>query len=145
MAGTKGKEFMNPCPKPKKAGKSLVAQCEQLWREIVLLRAGNKSEFSGKRADPANGVYLQAHHILHKPNRRLRYEIENGICTTEGEHYYGLHGGREEEYRRRIQAIRGMDIFDRLYLFKNQPAPDLMLTKIYLMEELRKLKNDLSA
>jgi hypothetical protein len=132
---------VNPCPKPKKIGKSLVSQCDELWREIILLKAGNRSEFSGKRADPANGVYLQAHHILKKPNRRLRYEIENGICLTEGEHYYGMHGGREEEYRRRIQAMRGADIFDRLYLLRNQKPPDMMILKIYLMEELRKLRN----
>jgi len=137
-------ESIYPCSKQKqlawKDSDCLVAQCDDLWREIIKAKAGYRSELSGKMADPENGIYLQSHHILQKPNRRLRYELENGICITKGEHNWGAHGGRQEEFRRKIQAIRGADIFDRLYLLKNQKPPDMIMLKIYLTKELEKLK-----
>jgi len=116
--------------------------CERLWKEIVLLRTGYKSELSGKpgkQIDPGNGHVLHSHHILRKPNYRLRFGLENGICLTAWEHTRGIHGALEEEYRRMIMAKRGADIYDKLYLFKKSTC-DLNLTKLYLEQELAKLK-----
>ncbi len=116
--------------------------CERLWKEIVLLRAGYRSELSGKpgkQIDKENGHILHPHHILRKPNHRLRFGLENGICLTAWEHTRGIHGALEEEYRHLIMAKRGADIYDRLYLLKKSTC-DLSLVKIYLEQEFQKLK-----
>lgn len=54
---------------------------DALWREIVFVRAGYRSEISG-RSD-----IVQAHHIFPKGRHpRLRWWVINGICLTKGEH-----------------------------------------------------------
>ena len=57
------------------------AQLDKLCREVCLFRARYKSELSG-----ASGTVLQWHHILHKPNHRLRWELSNIIILTQSEH-----------------------------------------------------------
>lgn len=118
--------------------------CERLWKEIVLLRAGYRSELSGKpgkQIDKENGHVLHPHHILRKPNHRLRFGLGNGICLTAWEHMHGIHGALEEQYRRMIMAKRGADIYDKLYLLKKSTC-DLNLVRIYLEQELAKLKKE---
>jgi hypothetical protein len=68
---------------PKKP--NLKKECDVMWAKIVKLRAGNKSELSGKTER------LNAHHVFGKPNLRLRYELDNGVCLTNGEHFYIAH------------------------------------------------------
>ena len=59
--------------------------CDKLWAKIVKYRAGNKSELSGKTGA------LHAHHVFGKGNLRLRFEFDNGVCLTSGEHFYIAH------------------------------------------------------
>jgi len=62
---------------------SLRKECDRLWKEAVYLRAGYKSELSGKAGKQIGGDHvLNAHHIIHKPNNYLRYSLDNGICVT---------------------------------------------------------------
>lgn len=93
----------------------LLKKCDNLWRDIILLRAGYKSEINHMMCRKHGGdVVIQAHHIVKKPNYALRYDIENGICLTYYEHHYGIHGDREEEFRGKIKAVKGDGIYDRL-------------------------------
>ena len=66
----------------KPSRKKLEKECYSLWAEIVKLLAHNRSEISGK-----TGV-LHAHHIFHRgSNTNLRYDLNNGVCLTSGEHF----------------------------------------------------------
>lgn len=113
----------------------LKTQCDKLWAEIIKARAGYQSEISGKTKG------LNAHHIAGKPNLKLRYDFDNGICITGGEHIFGIHhAGREQEYREKIKRVRGADIYERLSRFsKGSYKIDLKMMKIYLTAELKKL------
>ena len=123
--------------KPKKS-KSLKKQCDALLRELCLLRAQNKSELSGKSDET-----LQVHHIVGKPNLFLRYLLDNCIVLTAGgEHFYGVHNpNREEHYRGLIKSVRGPDIYERLELYRQlHTKSDIFLIKLYLEQEIKKLK-----
>ena len=117
--------------------KSLKKQCDDLYREIALKRAGYKSELSGKEGKKIGGEHiLHVHHIARKPNYRLRYELENAIVLTAWEHRYGIHGDHEEEYREKIKAIKGEDIYERMALLRGAVKTDLQLIHVYLTNEL---------
>ena len=116
-------------------GKTLKKQCDELWAKIIKLRAGNKSELSGKTEG------LHSHHIIGKPGYRLRYELDNGICLTAGEHFFGIHHqGRQKEYEQKIKNVKGGDIFERLSLLKNEKSKSLVFVKLYLERELKSLQ-----
>ena len=122
--------------------KPLKKQCDKLWTECVKARAGYKSEVSGKEGKQIGGEHvLHAHHIARKPNYRLRYELDNGICLTAWEHRYGIHGDHEEEYREKIKDVRGANIYQQLLPLRNVVKIDLQLVKIYLEQELAKYEN----
>jgi hypothetical protein len=93
--------------------KQLKAYLDQLWSLCVKVRAGFRSELSGKTEA------LQSHHLLAKPNYVLRYSLDNGISVTSGEHHYGFHNpNRQYEYNKRVEALRGKNVFDKLYDLK---------------------------
>jgi hypothetical protein len=122
-----------------KKPKSLKKVCDELLRELCLLRAQNKSELSGKSDET-----LQVHHIVGKPSLFLRYHLDNCIVLTAGgEHFYGIHNpNREEYYRELIKSRRGSDIYERLELFKRlHTKSDMTLIKLYLEQEIKKFKN----
>ena len=124
-----------------KKPKPLKKECDELWSEIIKKRAGYMSEISGMRGKQIGGKHiLNAHHVAKKPNNRLRYELENGICLTSWEHKYGIHGSHEERYRGMIKIYKGQDIYERLSLLRNSKSDDLKMIKIYLEQELNKLK-----
>ena len=118
--------------------KSLKKICDNLWREYCRTRAGNKSELSGETK------ILQIHHIVNKPNNRLRFEILNGICLTRSEHIFGIHSKdtvTANEYHNRILAVIGQDRYNYLLsLRKRSYKTDLKLVKIYLDEQLKTIK-----
>jgi hypothetical protein len=126
---------MKKIPKPK----SLKKQCDELWAKVIKARAGYMSELSGKTEA------LHSHHIAGKDCYRLRWELDNGICLTAGEHFYGIHHqGRKSAYEERIKRVKGQDIFERMEKLRQYNAEskiDLMLTKIYLETELKRLEN----
>ncbi len=126
-------------PKPKRRKKvriprevSLKDQCDVLWSACIHARAGERSELSLQ-----TGV-LHAHHIIHKPNYRLRFELENGILLTSHEHIHGVHGVGAEEYREKIVRHIGKPKWDwlRSLRFGSQKT-DLGLVKIYLQSKLK--------
>lgn len=122
----------------------LRKQCDNLWYEIIKKRAGYKSELSGQHGKQIGGdSILNAHHIMAKPNFRLRYELQNGICLTQGEHKWGVHNpNKAEEYRDKIIAYIGQERWDFLKSLKSSGGkPSIYLTKLYLENELAKLSD----
>jgi len=108
----------------------------EMWARIIKHRAGWKSELSG-----ATGI-LNAHHIARKPNYYLRFSLENGICITQGEHKFGVHGEKAEEYRAMIIAKIGQDRWDWLQgLRRNAPMMTLDEAETMLMRELFKYED----
>ena len=120
--------------------KSLFKECQDLWSEVVRKRAGYQSEYSDKHYDKENGIYLCAHHLIGKPNYRMRFELLNGFCLTLGEHkFIAHHQGREEAFKEVVKEKRGDDIFDRLnemYRLSKTGGTDLGLVKLCLDEQL---------
>ena len=124
--------------------KSLKKQCDELWAEIIKKKSGYKSELSGKEGGQINGEFvICAHHIGGKANYRLRYELDNGICLTNGEHSFGVHNAdRAEEYREKIKRIKGSDIYNKMLTLKRQHGKtNLQLVKIFLQNELSRFQN----
>jgi len=115
--------------------KLTITDCDKLWAKLIKLRAGNKSELSGKTDR------LNAHHLAGKPNYWLRYmELDNGFSCTAGEHIFGFHNaGRAESYRNRVKGLRGSDIYERLEQVK-QRNEKISLTEVkeFLESEIQK-------
>ena len=87
----------------KKTGGNWKKKADNVWAEIIKVRAGYRSEFSGKEGRQIGGDYiLNSHHIVGKPNFTLRYSLENGMCLTSGEHFQ-LH--RNSNYKRKIEKL----------------------------------------
>jgi len=125
--------------------KSLRKQLDELWAECVKFRAGYKSEISGTPGRQIGGeAILHAHHLAHKPGNVLRWHLANGICITAGEHKFGAHGPHEEEFRKKVQALRGENIFEVLDMLKYDTMKDKTLCKIYLESEIKRLKGEKS-
>ena len=120
--------------------KSMKKVCDEFWSIVVKQRAGDRSEYSGKAYDKEKGVYLCAHHLIGKPNYRMRYELSNGFCLTLGEHAFTAHNAdRLEAFRKVIKSKRGDDIYEQLnmmYKMSMRGKTDLGLVKLYLEGEL---------
>lgn len=105
MLTKKGKKFKINKP----TGTLLKKYCDRLWSLLIKVRAGYKSEYSGK------AEVLNAHHLRGKKSLALRYSLENGYCCTAGEHKFGFHSiANNHKYESRVKEQRGADIFKRL-------------------------------
>jgi hypothetical protein len=118
---------------PKK--KTLKQECDVLWSKCIHARAGGRSELTGKPGT------LHAHHIEHKGNYRLRFELQNGIALTAGEHRFGVHGSDPMKWEDMITQKIGVE--SRAWLKSLRGGcqkTDLRLVKIHLEEKLREWK-----
>lgn len=116
---------MNPKPTKK--------ELDELWAKAVKLRDGNKSVYSGKTDR------LNSHHILHKPNYRLRWALDNGITITSGEHRFVAHGGgnRSGDFQEwalnRLGKKRRKELEGMKYL---TGGVDLWLVRLFLIKKI---------
>ena len=127
--------------------KSLKKQCDDLWTYAIKLRAGFKSELSGKEGRQIGGsTILTAHNIFGKSNNRLRYDLKNGICLdNHSEHIWGVHNRNNPPlaYSIHEQILKKIGKKTEKYLqsirqFKGKV--DLKLIKIHLEQEIKKLE-----
>ena len=122
-------------PKPIRK-KSQVKICEDLWKQCIKARCKGLSELSGKPI-----TCIHPHHIMHKPNYRLRFELENGIALSPYEHQRMAHGARSEEFRESLIKKIGQEKFDWLKSLRNGcQKTDLKAVEIYLRNKLRELQ-----
>jgi hypothetical protein len=119
-----------------KSMSSTKKQCDALWAECVKARANNQSEISGKIEK------LHAHHLRGKSSYRLRYDLDNGVCCTAGEHFFGFHvAGRREKYEQIIAKKRRKDLWEYLDTLKWEVCKtDISAVKVYLTTMLELLK-----
>jgi len=121
--------------------KPTIKQLDKLWADIVKAKAGYKSELSGREGMQIGGDYvLNAHHLIGKPNHRLRFDLSNGICITKGEHNFDAHGSRtrQEAFENKVKELRG-DIYNKLMGLKRYTGSDLFAIKLYLENELKNI------
>lgn len=106
---------------------------DYLWSLLVKARADFQSEISGKTER------LHSHHLRGKSNYALRYSLDNGICITAGEHFFGFHrADRRENYEEKVKILRGKDIFEKLENLKQKDSESI----INIIEKLEsELKN----
>jgi len=75
----------------KKVGKTprqlIAKENDELWAKIVKARAGYKCEVNGSSDQPLN-----AHHIITRANKVLRWDLDNGISLTAGNHKFFAQG-----------------------------------------------------
>ena len=114
---------------------------DSLWQQCVKARAKNRSELSGSPESPRCG-----HHIYHKPNLRLRWALEFGICLTNREHarYHEFEkrafpSDRKiaDDMRERFLKIRGMTEEIAMILKRQTGGIDRFAVKIYLLQKLK--------
>lgn len=108
--------------------------CDDLWRDLIKLRAGGKCE----RCNSTNVV--QSHHIIPRTNWNLRFDERNGVALCKRHHIYWAHKDAiafinwlNIEYPGRAQSIER-----RRYC--EQGKKDYTLLKIYLEVEIKKLE-----
>ena len=105
--------------------KPTQAELDKLWSQVIKLRAGMKSEYKDIPG------YLAAHHILGKPTRALRYNIDNGVCITVGQHkFVAHHAGRQDDFRRWALEKRG--VTEEQLRLTSRNLIDMFAMKIYL-------------
>ena len=108
---------------------------DKLWAKCVKERAGYKSEWSGKTEN------LNAHHIDGKGNYRMRWELDNGVCITNGEHFYRAHkASTAAKFRKWAMKRRGITEADIRLWKRALGGTDKFAVKIYLEQQLKKFK-----
>ena len=104
---------------------------DKLWAKAVKLRAGMRSELRHIEES-----YLAAHHILGKPTLSLRYNLDNGICITVGQHkWVAHHAGRQDDFRRLALQKRG--VAEEQLRLTSRNRVDMFGTKLYLEEKIK--------
>jgi len=122
---------------------NLKKECDDLWTELIKKRASYRSELSGR--GKREGVIITAHHIVGKPNIKLRYLVENGICLeNHSEHIFGVHNKFNpvisNEKQNEIINYIGKERWEYLKALRaDKSKTDLALVKIYLQKELRNI------
>ncbi len=122
--------------------KQLRKKCEDLWRKIVIKKAGYKCEYPACN----NSERLNAHHIYTKGgHEKLRFDPENGMALC----YYHHKGARDgahndPEFKNIIIAagVRTEKLYGKLKLkarVHTKQKIDLNLEMMYLQQEWEKL------
>jgi predicted nucleic acid-binding Zn ribbon protein len=122
------KELEKGKVKNKKTSKQMTAWVDFLWSTYIKARAGFKTEIPLKVESDSEPI-LNSHHIVKKPNRLLRYNVDNGICVTKGQHNYGFHGKDYIYMESMTRRLRGENIYEELKGLANDK------TKVFLKEE----------
>jgi hypothetical protein len=127
---------MRLLPVMKKNAK-LFNKCERMWKDIVKIRAGYKSELSGIPANPAH-----PHHVKGKSSYALRFDTRGGMCITSAEHYkahatdnYDI----QTQMREYLMKREGKNILYILELQRNRTGTKLEYIALELEKELEKL------
>lgn len=120
---------------------------DDLWADCIKLRAGYKSELSGREGRQIGGEsVLHAHHLSGKSSHELRFSLDSGICLTSGEHRFVAHvEGRKEKFNNNVKLIRGDDAFEKLKPLANEKSKGLKYYKEYLLEKKKELQARLEA
>lgn len=64
----------------RKARRRIELECDKLWSQIVKARAEYSCEKCKRKG------YLNAHHVITRSVKVLRWEVDNGVCLCPGCH-----------------------------------------------------------
>lgn len=83
---------------------------DALWSEKVKVRAGGKCEYCGKITG------LNSHHVFSRSNKRVRWDIDNGVCVCVLHHIFGLFSAHKSpiEFIEWLKERRGNDWYNGL-------------------------------
>jgi len=112
--------------------KPTKAELDKLWAKVIKARAGYKSEYRDILGT------LNAHHILGKATLSLRYNLDNGVCVTNGQHFFVCHNtGRSADFKQWALEKRG--VTEEQLKLTSRNKIDMWGMKIYLQEKLKEL------
>lgn len=108
--------------KPSK--KTLTKKLDTAWSKAVKKRAGFKCEVCGKTES------LNSHHVVGRRNRRLRWELFNGVCLCAGCHTFKLKSAHQnpEWFHFWMEENRWEDLRDincKMYEIKKWTIEDM--------------------
>jgi hypothetical protein len=111
MRKSSGVSYKQRFGKPKhKSNKSLIKQLDNLWSEAVKKRAKFRCEKCGKTTT------LNSHHIFSRSNKRVRFDIDNGVCVCVAHHIFGLFSAHKSpiEFVEWLKKVRGKEWYERI-------------------------------
>ena len=114
--------------------KRLRTECDKLWHQLVVKRAGGKCEVCG------DTFGVVGHHYYHKSTYgHIRYDLDNGIALCRSCHFL-LHHQDPKRIEEKIETIKGKKWREKLKK-KSQNRPKNFSTTIGYYEEIKtKLK-----
>ena len=122
----------------------LVKELDALWRTLVKLKVGDKCEMCGKPDGQGRGHSLNAHHIFGRSNYSVRWDVENGVCLTAGNHTLTTHSAHKApiEFIEFMKKRRGVkwynDLRTKANAIKKWAVPELQEKKEELKKEIIK-------
>jgi len=122
--------------KPLTKGK-LSKKLDEAWSLAVKKRAGYKCEVCGKTD------ILNSHHIVGRRNRRVRWDVRDGVCLCVKHHKFGIESAHEDPlwFREWLEDKRWED-YAYLYTVKNQIKKWTLEDMEKRLEELNKIINE---
>jgi hypothetical protein len=117
--------------------KRLEKRCDELWAEAVKKRDHHRCRFCGKGKPE---VVVQAHHIIKRGRKSLRWDTGNGIALCSGHHGYWAHlPGNETIYTAWLEGEIGRKQLD----FLNSEANRIQIvTYAWLQDVEQKLMEE---
>lgn len=96
--------------KDKKLKKPKHVSLDTLWANKVKEKAEYKCEVCGKETG------LNSHHIFSRSNKRVRWDLDNGISVCVGHHVFGLFSAHKSpiEFIEWLKGQRGEEWYQRL-------------------------------
>lgn len=114
-------------------------QLDKLWAKAVKLRAGNQSEYKIIEGSP-----LHSHHILGKSTLVLRYNLDNGVCVTGGQHFYvAHHTGRASDFK--TWALNKRGVTEEYLKITSRNKIDMWALELFLQEMIEQYKLQLKS
>jgi hypothetical protein len=101
---------------------SLNLRLDNLWRDVVKLRAGKKCERCGRTEE------LHSHHIFERTNFPTRWDLDNGICLCALCH--SIAHKYDDVFKLWVKKIRPVALMEKRK--NSQEKIDLYITKAYL-------------
>jgi hypothetical protein len=127
--------------------KNLMKQADDLWRDCVKLRdlgCSIKSGFPHREPNKDDFSKLNAHHIFTRSNLATRWNLDNGVTLTSGEHIFWAHKQAVEStmfFKEHLGEDRFNKLVETSHAIVKWGVPQL----IELVEQLKKEKKILQS
>lgn len=114
---------------------SQIKTLDKQWSLLVKYRAGFKCEVCGKTQYQCR---LNSHHIIGRRNKRLRWDLRNGVCLCTQHHKFGIQSAHEDNpwFDKWLEKHRADD-FEYVNRIKNEIKKWIPSDRAELIEEYR--------